>query len=165
MKSTVSVPNITAGGQGEQSEFRAQFGAYLAKQPGIVRGLHVVLEVFSLACLLLAVVCFVIALYNSIVWAFTGSFSSLGEAPGLPIAWVNFGLSMSLLVFPWGLDSMLMRVFPAIVFPARFYRSNRPISYKTGLGAFFAGFGIMCAGMPGAVYFYGLLQQALQNLF
>jgi hypothetical protein len=106
-----------------------------------------------------------VAMYNTCLWAATGSFTSLGKAIYLPIGWVNYGLSMSLLVFPWGLDAMLMRVFPAVIFPAAWYRSRKPIQFSTGIGAFFAGFGIMCAGAPGAAHFIGLASQALQNLF
>jgi hypothetical protein len=69
------------------------------------------------------------------------------------------------LVFPWGLDSMLLRVFPAIIFPIAWYHSSKPTRYITGIGAFFAGLGIMCAGAPGAVHFFGLASQAIQKLF
>lgn len=163
MKST-SIPKNTVSTKEQESNtlFRNQFTEYLAKQHPVVRGLHWVLTGVSIFCIILAVTFFCVALYQTILWATTGSFSSLGKATSLPIAWVNFGLSMSFLVFPWGLDSMLMRVFPAIVFPAAWYRSDKPIQYRTGLGAFFAGFGIMCAGTPGAVYLFGLLTQALQ---
>jgi len=59
---------------------------------------------------------------------------------------------------------MVMRVFPAIIFPAAWYRSRKPIQFKTGIGAFFGGFGIMCAGAPGAAYYVGLASQAIQKL-
>jgi len=147
------------------AQIRARFSEYLAKQLPIVRGLHIVLQGLALFCAGLAVVCFFVALYYTGLWAATGSFTSLGKATNLPIAWVSYGLSMSLLVFPWGLDSMLMRVFPAIIFPAAWYSSPKPIQYKTGIGAFFAGFGIMCAGAPGAAYFITLASQALQKIF
>jgi hypothetical protein len=124
-----------------------------------------VLQGLSLLCLANAAIWFGVALYQTILWATTGSSTSLGAATYLPNAWVSFGLSMSLLVFPWGLDSMLMRAFPAVIFPVAWYRSNRPIPFMTGWGAFFAGFGITCAGAPGAAYFIGLASQALQKLF
>jgi hypothetical protein len=166
MKSTTITQNTASSTeQGANALFRNQFNDYLAKQHPVVRALHTVLMGLSIFCILLAVVFFCVALYQTVLWATTGSFTSLGKATSLPIAWVNFGLSMSFLVFPWGLDSMLMRVFPAIVFLVAWYRSNKPIQYKTGLGAFFAGFGIMCAGAPGAVYIVPLLVRALQNIF
>jgi hypothetical protein len=108
----------------------------------------------SIACVM-----FVMALYYTFAWAFTG------EATLLDDAWINFGLAMSFLVFPWGLDSTLMRIFPAIIFPVSWYRSSKPIKYFTGIRAFFAGFGIMCAGAPGAAHYFGLASQAIQNLF
>ena len=145
-------------------QYQAQVNPYLAKQHPIIRGLHLMLQGLSLFCFVLASVCFFIALYYTCLWAATGSFTSLGKATNLPIAWVSYGLSMSFMVFPWGLDSMLLRVFPAVVFPAAWYRSNKPIQFKTGIGAFFAGLGIMCAGAPGAAYFIGLASQALQKL-
>jgi hypothetical protein len=136
----------------------------MAKQHPVIRGLHRVLQGLSLFCIVLASTFFFIALYYTSLWVRTGSFTSLGDAINLPIAWVNYGLSMSLLVFPWGLDAMLMRAFPAVIFPVAWYRSNKPIQFKTGIGAFFAGFGIMCAGAPGAAHFYGLASQVLQKL-
>ncbi len=166
MKSTTSLQNVVSVNEPENNEaFRARFSEYQGKQHPIIRGLHYVLMGLSIACLVLSLVCYVVALYYTYLWATTGSFTSLGQATNLPIAWVTAGLSLSLMVFPWGLDSMLMRVFPAVNFPLKWYRSNRTIQFKTGLRAFFAGFGIMCAGAPGAVYFFGLASQALQKLF
>jgi len=166
MKSTISIQNCVSTKELEYKEqFQAQVNQYLEKQLPVVRGLHRVLQGLSLACFVLAGACFFIALYYTYIWATTGSFTSLGDAIYLPIAWVNYGLSMSFLVFPWGLDSMLLRAFPAMIFPATWFRSNKPILFKTGLGAFFAGFGVMCSGAPGAAYFIGLASKALQNLF
>ncbi len=166
MKSTASSLDVRSINETNiNEEFRARFGEYLGKRSAIVRGLHYVLMVLSIACIVLAIICYGVALYNTFLWATTGSFTSLGQATNLPNAWVAAGLSLSLMVFPWGLDSMLMRVFPAIIFPVKWYRSNKPIDFKTGIGAFFAGFGIMCAGAPGAVYFFGLASQAIQKLF
>lgn len=169
MKSTAGIQNAASKKELEYKEqFQAQVNQYLEKQHPVVRGLHRVLQGLSLFCLALPVIFFIAALYHTYLWAATGSFTSLGEATYLPTAWVNFGLSMSLLVFPWGLDSMLLRVFPvfpAVIFPVAWYRSSKPIPFNTGVGTFFAGFGITCAGAPGAAYFIGLASQALQKLF
>ena len=166
MKSIASVQSAISNQEvGRGESFPAQFNQYLQKQRPVVRGLHHALTGLAIFCLVLAVILHIIGLYYTFLWATTGSFTSLGQATYLPTAWVNFGLSMSFLVFPWGLDSMLLRVFPAIVFPATWYKPKKPISYKTGVGAFFAGFGIMCAGAPGAVYITGLALRALQQLF
>ena len=160
MKSTthlLSVPSTKEPGYTQQ--FQAQVGTYLQKQHPIVRGLHWLLQVLAFICLALAIIMFIVAMYYTFVWAFTGELTRLDDA------WVNFGLSMSFLVFPWGLDSMLLRVFPAIIFPIAWYHSSKPTRYITGIGAFFAGLGIMCAGAPGAVHFFGLASQAIQKLF
>ena len=166
MKSTASLLNVVSENEPEgNAEFRARFGEYLGKQHPIIRGLHYGLTGLAIFCLALSAICFFVGLYYTFLWATTGSLTSLGQATYLPDAWVAAGLSLSFLVFPWGLDSMLMRVFPAIVFPVKWYRSNKAIQFKTGIGAFFAGFGIMCAGAPGAAYFIELASKALQNLF
>jgi hypothetical protein len=150
---------------GYKEQYRTKVSRYVAEQHPIVRGLHRVLQSLSWLLLANAAICFGVAMYYTFLWAMTGSFTSLGAATYLPNAWVNYGLSMSLIVFPWGLDAMLMRAFPAVIFPLAWYRSNRPIPFNTGLGAFFAGFGITCAGAPGAAYFIGLASQAMQKLF
>jgi hypothetical protein len=160
MHSSMGVPGAVPGpGLDYKDEYRTKVSAYLAQQQPIVRGLNRVLQVLAWLCLANAIVFFCVALYQTLAWATTGATTSLADA------WVNFGLSMSLLVFPWGLDSMLVRVFPAVIFPLAWYRSNRPIPFMTGTGAFFAGLGITCAGAPGAVHFFSLASQALQQLF
>lgn len=161
MKSTTGIQDVITT-QGEQQDYleqyRKQFSQYLSKQPSIVRALHEVLKVFALLCILLACAMFVIAMYYTLRWAFTGDLS------GLDMAWVNFGLSMSFVVFPWGLDSMLLRAFPTLPLIS-WYRPRKPINFFTGIGAFFAGFGIMCAGAPGAARMFDLASQAIQKLF
>jgi len=153
-------------GQGYREQFKAQLGEYLDKQPAFVRGLHQALKVLALICLALAIIFGIVAVYYTILWAATGSFTSLGEATYLPEAWVNFGLSMSFLVFPWGLDAMLLRAFPTdAFFPIAYGKTSKPINFFTGIGAFFAGFGVMCAGAPGAARMIELASQAIQNLF
>ena len=161
MEGTANVQSTISTEQ-HNEQFKAQLSAYLAKQNPIIRGLHWVLQGVALVCMVLAVCFFFAAMYQTILWAATGSFTSLGQAIRLPDAWVNFGLSMSFLVFPWGLDSMLLRVFPAMVFPIAAYRSNRPLNYFTGIRAFIAGFGIMCAGAPGASHIIGLALQTIR---
>ena len=160
MNSTASLQNTTSTKeQSYKDQYQAKVSQYMAKQPGIVRGLHSVLQVVFLIAIVLAVIFFVVALYYTFVWIFTGVLTKLDDA------WIDYGLSMSFLAFPLGLDSMLTRIFPSAIFPASLYRSTKPIAFMTGVGAFFAGFGIMCAGAPGAVHMYELATVALQNLF
>jgi hypothetical protein len=140
------------------AQHQARFNAYVAKQPGIVRVLHGVLLIMSVLCMVLAVIMFFVAIYDTIVWVTTGDLTNLD------VSWVNFGLSMSFLVFPWGLDAMLLRAFPTLPMVRGWFRPKKPVNFITGFGAFWAGFGIMCAGAPGAVYMYGLASQAIQNL-
>lgn len=167
MKSTVSLQGgVSERGTEYRGQFLALFNQYLETQHPVVRGLHLVLKGLAMICFALPFIFGVIALYYTIVWAATGSFSSLGEATYLPTAWVNFGLSMSFLVFPWGLDAMLMRAFPTGAFLQYAYgQVRKPIRFTTGLGAFFAGLGIMCAGAPGAAYIPGVIWKFIQNLF
>ena len=160
MKSTTGIHSFATTVE-EQPDYlalyRAQYDAYFQKQPGIVRFLHWVLIAFAVFCAVLACIMFVVALYYTFVWATTGDLTNLG------IAWVNYGLSMSFLVFPWGLDAMLLRAFPSVPMVS-WYKPKKPIHFFTGLGAFFAGLGIMCAGAPGAARMFELASQAIQNL-
>lgn len=160
MKNTASLQNVVSVIEPEYKEqYQSQVNQYMAKQPAIVRGLHYVLQGLFLICIILACIMFIVALYFTFVWIFTGALARLDNA------WVNYGLSMSFLAFPLGLDSMLTRVFPSVIFPASLYRSNRPIPFMTGFAAFCAGFGIMCAGAPGAVHIFNLASLALQKIF
>ena len=159
MKSTASFQNAVSIKEQEYKEqYQAKVNQYMAKQPSIVRGLHYIFQGLFVIAIALACIMFVVALYYTFVWISTGALVKLDNA------WIDFGLSMSFLAFPLGLDSMLTRVFPSVIFPASLYRSNRPIPFMTGSGAFFAGLGITCAGAPGAVHIYNLASQALQNL-
>ena len=167
MNSTASIQNVvTKKGSEYRKEFLAKFNQYLATQPPIVRGLHMALKVLAKICFALPFIFFAIAIYYTILWATTGSFSSLGQATYLPTAWVNFGLSCSLMVFPWGLDSMLMRAFQTDAFlPYAYGNARKPNKFMTGWPVFFAGLGIMCAGAPGAAYIPGVIAQFIQKLF
>jgi len=159
--------NITASNQNTVSvkeqeyteQYQAKVSEYMAKQPSIVRGLHVVLQGLFLICLVLACIMFVVALYYTFVWISTGALAKLDNA------WIDFGLSMSFLAFPLGLDTMLTRIFPSVIFPASLYRSNRPIPFSTGIRYIVGGLGIVCAGAPGAVHIFNLASLAIQKLF
>jgi hypothetical protein len=167
MNSTKSIENVTSKkGSEYRKEFLAKFNQYLTTQHPVVRGLHVVLKILAIICFALPFIFFSIAIYYTVLWATTGSFSSLGQATYLPTAWVNFGLSCSLMVFPWGLDSMLLRTFQTDAFlPVAYGNVRQPIKFMTGLGAFFAGLGIMCAGAPGVAVVLPVIWKFIQSLF
>ena len=161
MKSTASMQGVAPQKETEyRDQFRAQFDQYLATQHPIVRGLHLVLTGLAMVCFALPFIFGIIAMYQTVIWVTTGSVASLG------IAWANFGFSCSFMVFFWGLDAMLMRAFPTGAFLVYAYGTVRkPIRFTTGLGAFFAGFGIMCAGAPGAATIPAAVWQFIQSLF
>jgi hypothetical protein len=160
MNNTVSAQNIVSGNEQEYKEqYQTKVEHYMENQPAIVRGLHYVLQGLFVIAGVIAAIMFIVALYYTFVWIFTGSLIKLDDA------WIDYGLSMSFLAFPLGLDSMLTRIFPSAIFPASLYRSSKPIPFMIGIRAFIAGFGIMCAGAPGAVHMYELASLALQNLF
>jgi hypothetical protein len=165
MNSTSRNNDFSKKGAEYRQQFLAQFNQYLATQPSLVRGLHLVLKILAVICFILPFIFVAIALYDTFLWATTGSFSSLGRATNLPIAWVNFGLSCSLMVLPWGLDAMLLRAFQTDAFvPYTYGNTRKPIKFMTGLGAFFAGLGVMCAGAPGAATIPGVIWQFIQSL-
>jgi hypothetical protein len=167
MNSTASIEkSVSQKGAGYREQFRAQFNQYLATQPAIVRGLHVVMKILAVICFALPFIFGAIALYYTVLWTLTGNFTSLGRATNLPIAWVNFGLSCSLMVLPWGLDAMLMRAFQTDAFlPYAYGNVRKPVKFMTGLGAFFAGFGTMCAGAPGAAVVLPVIWKFILGLF
>ena len=160
MKSTASLQGVVpTKGTEYRVEFLAKFNEYLATQHPIVRGLHLVLKGLAMICFIFPFIFGGFAVYQTYIWATTGSVVSLG------IAWANFGFSCSFLVFFWGLDAMLMRAFPTGAFLVYAYGTVRkPIRFMTGLGAFFAGFGIMCAGAPGAATIPAAIWQFIQSL-
>ncbi len=166
MKNTAKMQGIAAPAAPEYSkQFLEEFNQYLGKQRPVIRVLHLILKGLAMLCFVLPVIFGAIALYYTYLWATTGSFGSLGDAAYLPLAWVNFGLSMSFLVFPWGLDAMLLRAFPTDAFLYLAYgRITKPVRFLTGVGAFFAGVGITCAGAPGAARMIGLITEGLRLL-
>jgi hypothetical protein len=154
MKSTASLQ-----GAEYREQFLKQFNQYLATQHPILRGLHLVLKGLAMILFVLPFIFGFIAVYQTYIWATTGSLAVLG------VAWANFGFSCSFIVFPWGLDAMLMRAFPTGAFLTTAYGTvKKPIRFTTGLGAFFAGFGIMCAGAPGAAIIPTVIWQFIQSL-
>ena len=161
MKSTASLQGVVpTKGTEYRAEFLAKFNEYLATQHPIVRGLHLVLKGLAMICFFLPIIFFGIAAYHTILWATGGSAASIG------LAWAQFGFSCSFIVFFWGLDAMLLRAFPTGAFLIYAYGTvQKPIRFTTGLGAFFAGFGIMCAGAPGAATIPAAIWQFVQSLF
>lgn len=142
-----------------RKQFLGQFNQYLATQHPIVRGLHLVLKGLAMILFVLPFIFGFLALYHTFIWATSGSVASLG------VAWANFGFSCSFLVFPWGLDAMLMRAFPTDAFLVIAYGTViKPIRFTTGLGAFLAGLGIMCAGAPGAASIPSVIWKFIQTL-
>ena len=136
---------------------RDQFEAHLASQPTIIRALHTFLKGFQIACIALAGIFWIVAIIITIRWAVTGVVGNLAEA------WVNYGLAMSLIVFPMGLDVMLLRANPTDI-----YSLDSSLNVKkdlhTGVKAFFMGFGITFGGLPGFVYIGGLLLEFIAGL-
>jgi hypothetical protein len=160
MNITASNQNIVSvKEQGFKEQYQTKVSEYMAKQPSIVRGLHYVLQGLFLICLAIACIMFVVALYYTFVWVFTGALTKLDNA------WIDYGLSMSFLAFPLGLDTMLTRIFPSVIFPVSLYRSNRLLPFNTGIGYIVGGLGIVCAGAPGAVHIFNLASLAIQKLF
>lgn len=161
MRSTANLQGVVPSkGTEYREQFLSQFNQYLAMQHPIVRSLHLVLKGLAMILFVLPFIFGFIAVYQTYIWATTGSLAVLG------VAWANFGFSCSFLVFPWGLDAMLMRAFPTDAFlPNAYGTVRKPIRFKTGLGAFFAGFGIMCAGAPGAATIPATIWQFIQSLF
>jgi len=157
---------VVSKGTEYRQQFLQQFNQYLERQPAVVRVFHLVLKALAVICFALPFIFMAIGLYYTYLWATTGSFASLGQATYLPTAWVNFGLSCSFMVFPWGLDAMLMRAFPTDAFVIYAYGNVRkPINFRTGVGLIFAGLGIACAGAPGAVVIIGAISKFIQSLF
>ncbi len=166
MKSEIKSLNISSqAGVEYRRKFQAEFDRYLETQPPVIRALHLVLKALAVICFVLPFIFMAIALYYTYLWATTGSFTSLGAATYLPIAWVNFGLSCSFMVFPWGLDSMLMRAFPTDANLPVAYGARKAINFRTGPGLIFAGLGIACAGAPGAVVIVDVIAKFIQGLF
>lgn len=139
-----------------KQEFLAEFNEYLDSQPGIVRVLHKVLKGFAVITFVVAGFFFIVGLYWTFIWITTGAVDQIG------VAWANYGLSMSFLVFPWGLDIMLLRAWPTDLQPNSY---TGPVKFRTGPLQILAGFGITAAGGPGAARMIELASQALQKIF
>lgn len=160
MKNTASIQGaVPTKGSTYRDQFRSQFNQYLATQSSVVRSLHLVLQGLAMICFVLPIIFGLIAFYQTYIWATTGNVALLG------VAWANFGLSCSLMVFPWGLDAMLLRAFPTNAFLQYAYgKYERPVKFMTGLGAFLAGFGVMCAGAPGVATIVPVIWQFVQSI-
>lgn len=159
MSKTAAIKNIEAN-VGEISNVRAQFNRHLAEQPAIVRATHKFLKGFQLACIALAGIFWVVGIIVTVRWAFTGDLSGLAEA------WVNYGLSMSFLVLPMGLDVLLLRVHPTDIYTlSNSLDSTNRTKLTTGVTALLAGLAITLGGAPGTVHMINLARQALESLF
>ena len=113
-----------------------------------------------MACFVIAGIAFAYGLYTTVRWLFTGDLGSLPEA------WATYGLSMSLLVLPMGLDVLLLRVFPADMgIMSGQLDADTQKELVTGTRAILAGSAITFGGLPGAVYMTELAIELFKSLF
>lgn len=143
-----------------QAKRRAQFEQHLTRQPGFVKGLHTFLKGFEMLCFVIAGIAFVYGLYTTVRWLFTGD---LGQ---LPVAWATYGLSMSLLVLPMGLDVLLLRVWPAdmgMMSGQLDADTNKDLT--TGFRAILIGIAVTFGGLPGLFYMTNLAIETINSLF
>ncbi len=142
------------------SKRRAQFDQHFDQQPGFVKALHKFLRGFEVVCFVIAGIAFVYGLYTTVRWLFTGDLGPLA------VAWATYGLSMSLLVLPMGLDVLLLRVFPAEMgMMSSQLDADTQADLTTGMRAILYGIAITFGGLPGAFYMTDLAIETLKSLF
>jgi hypothetical protein len=140
-----SLPLETDGG--DLSLRRAQFEQQFGEQPDFVRALHGLLRGLEMLCYVIASVAFAYGLYETVRWFFTRDPAPVAEA------WTAYGLSMSLLVLPLGLDVLLLRVFPTDMgIMGNQLDADKLRELTTGARAILFGIAITLCGLPGAVY-------------
>jgi hypothetical protein len=124
-----------------------QLAEYLAQQPGSTQTVNKVMNGLEVAGVVIIIMAFIVALVLSFAW------KSINPMM-IPIAWFAFAASASLTMILLGLDAIVLRAFPPILWP------GKPSRFTTGSGATWRGWAFMAGGLA-AVALWGLFAYAI----
>jgi hypothetical protein len=130
-----------------RENLKLQLAEYLAQQPGSTQTVHKVMNGLEVAGVVIIITAFIVALVLSFAW------KSINPMM-IPIAWFAFAASASLTMILLGLDAIVLRAFPPILWP------GKPSRFTTGSGATWRGWAFMAGGLA-AVALWGLFAYAI----
>ncbi|OGR25623.1 MAG: hypothetical protein A2139_04845 [Desulfobacca sp. RBG_16_60_12] len=124
-----------------------QLAQHLAQQPGSTQALHQWMKRLMVAGVGIIVAAFIVAMYVSIAWKSVNPIL-------IPVAWFAFAASVAPAMVFVGLDAIILRAFPPIVWPRRLPK------FVTGSGAVWTGWAFILGALLAAT-FWGIFAYAV----
>jgi hypothetical protein len=129
-----------------RENLKSQLAQYLALRPESIQSTHKWMKGLEVAGVVVIIAAFSVAMVVSIAW------KSLNPLV-IPIAWFAFAASMGLTMILLGLDAIILRAFPPILWP------GKPPAFVTGSGAVWRGWAYIVGGLV-AVVLWGFFAYA-----
>ena len=111
MNQTTNVQKIATRKEAEE-HIKLQLSQYLGQQPESTQSLHKWMKRLETACLGIIVAAFIAAMYVSVTWKSVNPIT-------IPIAWFIFAASITPAMTFVGLDAIILRAFPPVVWPGK----------------------------------------------
>ena len=134
---TTNVPKTLTNKEAREN-LKSQLAQYLALRPESIQSAHKWMKGLEVAGVVIIIAAFCVALVVSFAW------KSLNPQV-IPIAWFAFAASMGLTMVLLGLDAIILRAFPPVLWP------GKPPAFVTGSGAVCRGWAYIVGGLAAAV--------------
>jgi hypothetical protein len=117
-----------------RENLKSQLNEYLAQQPESIRSAHRWMKGMEVAGVVLIAAAFILAMVLSIAW------KSINPLV-IPIAWLSFAACMGLLMMLFGLEAVILRAFPPLLW------LGKPPKFVTGSDALWRGWAYILGGL------------------
>ncbi len=144
--------NVQGSGTGKDAKenFKFQLAQYLGQQPESTQSFHRWMKRLEVAGMGIIAAAFLVALYVSIAWKSVNPIV-------IPIAWFVFAASAAPALIFLGLDAIILRAFPPVIWP------GKTPKFITGSGAVWTGGAFILLALIAAA-FWGYFAYAVGTL-
>jgi hypothetical protein len=149
MNQTASIQQLGTKNEARE-QLKLQIAQHLAQQPESTQAAHKWMMRLEAAWAGLVVAEFIVAMYLSIAWESV-------PPTMIAVAWFIFAASGALSSLFLGLDAIILRAFPTVVWP------GKPSKFVTGNGAVWIGLGFVLLALVVAA-FWGFFAYAVGTL-
>jgi len=126
--------------------FKLQLAQYLGQQPETTQSLHRWMKRLEMAGVGIIVAAFIVAMYVSVAWRSVNPIV-------IPMAWFFFAASVAPVMIFLGLDAIILRAFPPVMWPGKLPK------FVTGSGAVWTGWAFILGALLVAA-FWGVFAYA-----
>ena len=138
MNQTANVQKFATEKEAKE-HFKLQLAEYLGQQPESTQSLHKWMKRLEAAGVGIIVAAFIVAMYVSVAWRSVNPIV-------IPMAWFFFAASVAPVMIFLGLDAIILRAFPPVMWPGKLPK------FVTGSGAVWTGWGFILLALVVAAF-------------